>query len=61
MEKIENLEKGTFFKKKEGAKKTFIKKDYCRTNKGWECGSWDDISEFFYLKRGKQVFTNFDL
>lgn len=60
MEKIENLKKGDFFKKKEGAKKTFYKIQYCRTNKAWECGDWDDISEFIYLKKGKEVFINFE-
>lgn len=60
LENIENIKKGEFIKKKEGAKKTYTKGNYCRTNKGWECVSWDDISDFIYIKKGKAVYVGFD-
>ena len=60
MQEISTVKKGVFFKRKEGAKKTYHKKDYCRINKAWECGNWDDISDSIYLKKGKLVFTDFE-
>jgi hypothetical protein len=60
MKKINELKKNDFFKRKEGAKKVFIVKGYCRTNKAYECQNWDDISDFIYLKKGKDVFVNFE-
>ena len=60
MKKIEDIKKGEFFKKKEGAKKTYSKGNYCKINKAWECGNWDDISDFIYLKKGKEIFVDFE-
>ena len=60
MKKINELKKNDFFKRKDGAKKVFIVKGYCRTNKAYECQNWDDISDFIYLKKGKDVFVNFE-
>jgi hypothetical protein len=60
MQNIETLKKDTFFRKKEGAKKTFILNGYCRLNKAYEATNWDDASDFIYIKKGKKVFTNFD-
>lgn len=53
---IEQIKKGEFFKKKEGANKTFVRGEYCRTNKVYECQNWDDINDFIYLKKGKLVY-----
>lgn len=60
MEEISTIKKGEFLRKKEGAKKTFCKGDYCKINKAWECQNWDDISDCIYLKKGKLVFTDFE-
>lgn len=60
MEKIQDIKKDSFFKKKEGAKKIFIKGNYCLINKAWECMNFDNISEFIYLKKNKEVFTDFE-
>lgn len=60
MRPIETLTKNDFFKRKDGANKVFILKGYCRTNKAYECQNWDDISDFIYLKKGKQVFIDFE-
>jgi hypothetical protein len=60
MKKINELKKNDFFKRKDGAKKVFILNGYCRINKAYEATNYDDISEFIYLKKGKEVFTNFE-
>ena len=60
MQKINELKKNDFFKRKEDAKKVFILKCYCRINKAYECQNYNDISDFIYLKKGKEVFTNFN-
>lgn len=60
MQNIETLKKGEFFKRKEGAAKTFTRGAYCKTNKAYECQNWEDISDFIYLKKGKQVFIDFE-
>ena len=60
MQNIEELALGTFFKRKEGAAKTYTRGKYCRTNKAYECQNWDDISDYVYIKKGKPVFTDFE-
>lgn len=57
---IENLNKGLLFKRKESAKKIYMKEYYCRTNKAYCCTNYDDINDFIYLKKGTEVFTNFE-
>jgi hypothetical protein len=57
---IETLAKDEFFKRKETSKKVYLTKGYCRINKAYEAVNWDDISDSIYLKKGKQVFTNFE-
>jgi hypothetical protein len=60
MQAIETLTKDSFFKLKEASKKVYFTKAYCRINKAYEAVNWDDISDSIYLKKGKQVFTNFE-
>lgn len=60
MENIENLRIGDFFKRKEGAKKTYVRGAYSRTMKAYECQNWDDISDYVFIKKGKEVFTDFE-
>lgn len=60
MKTIEYLEKGGFFKRKEGAKKVYIKGNYNQSVKAYECFNAEDVNEYIYLKKGKEVFTNFD-
>jgi hypothetical protein len=57
--KIEDLKNKDFFKKKKGAKKTFEKNKYCRSNKKFECTNYDDINEFIYLKKGTKIYIDF--
>ena len=58
--KIEDVKKEDFLRRKEGAKKTYIKGKYCRINKAWECQNYEDISDFIYIRKGTKVFTEFD-
>jgi len=55
---IEQIKRGDFFKKKEGAKKTFVRGEYCRINKAYECQNWDDANEYIYLKKGTIVYED---
>lgn len=52
---IQDLNKGDYFKRKEGAKKTFERGSYCRTNKAYECTNIDDINDFIYIKKGIKI------
>jgi hypothetical protein len=56
MQKIQDIKKGDFFKRKKLAKKIYEKGSYCRTNKAYECTSVDDINDFLYIKKDKKVF-----
>lgn len=60
MVKIESLGIGDFFKRKEGAKKTYVRGAYNRATKSYECQNWDDISDYVFIKKGKEVFTDFE-
>ncbi len=60
MENIENLSIGDFFKRKEGAKKTYTRGSYNRAMKAYECQNWEDINDYVYIKKGKKVFTDFE-
>lgn len=54
--KIENLTKGQLFKRKENAKDIYVKGEYNRTAKGWECHKWEDINSRIIIKKGKLIF-----
>lgn len=60
MIEIEKVKKDDFFKLKENSSKVWIRGQYCRTNKAYECMNFHDISDFKYLKKGKQVFVEFE-
>lgn len=57
---IESLGLGDFFKRTDGAKKTFVRGKYSRFAKRYECVNYDDISDFILLAKGKEVFVNFE-
>tara|TARA_R100000234_G_scaffold94264_1_gene62484 strand:- start:812 stop:1003 length:192 start_codon:yes stop_codon:yes gene_type:complete len=57
--KIEDVKKGDFIRRKPDAKTTFTKGDYCRFEKKYELGDWDDISRSVYLKKGTIVYIDF--
>ena len=54
--KIEELKNGEVFSKKQGSKKEFSKDLYCRASKAYECTNLEDVNEFIYLKKGKQIY-----
>ena len=56
IKKIDKLKNGEVFTKKKGAKKEFSKDLYCRINKAYECTNMEDVNEFIYLKKGKEVY-----
>ncbi|AGO47862.1 hypothetical protein Phi46:1_gp51 [Cellulophaga phage phi46:1] len=55
MKAIQDIKSGDFFTKTLKSKKIFEKGVYCRTNKAYECTNVDDISDFIYIKKDKQV------
>lgn len=52
--KIKDLKKGDLFRVN-GKKPVFIRGEYCRLSKKYECGRWDDISEARYFPSDKEV------
>lgn len=60
MKKIELLKKGEFFKRKDGANKTYVRGEYSRPAKAYECHDFDDVNSFIYIKKGKDVFIEFE-
>ena len=63
MKTLKEIKKGEYFTLKpiEEPKETqvFIKGDYDRSEKKYECGRFDDISYSRYLKPTTKVYTEF--
>jgi len=61
--KIKELKKGDFFTKKEldapKDSQVWIRGDYDRSSKRYECQRFDDACSFCYLPGTKEVFTGF--
>lgn len=61
--KIKDLKKGAFFTKKPipcpSAAQVYVKGDYDRSQKKYECPKFDDISDAIYLKGDAEVYTDF--
>lgn len=58
--KLKDVKKGEYFKRKADAKKVFIRGDYVREDKKFECQDFDDINHFVYLKGDTLVFVGFE-
>lgn len=58
--KLKDVKKGEYFKRKMDAKKVFIRGDYVREDKKYECQDFEDINHFVYLKGDTLVFVGFD-
>lgn len=60
---LKELKKGDYFTLKPleypTDKQVFIKGDYDRTSKAYDCGRYDDISYSRYIKGTKEVYTDF--
>ena len=61
--KIKELKKGDFFTKKSisdpSGSQVWIRGEYDRTERKYECVNFDDANRFCYLKGDKEVFTDF--
>lgn len=61
--KIKDLKKGAFFTKKAidepRDSQVWIRGDYDRSAKKYECQRFDDVGTFCYLPGGREVFTDF--
>lgn len=60
---VKELKKGEFFTKKPienpTERQVFIRGEYDRTQKKYECTRFDDVSACCYLKAGTEVYTDF--
>ena len=64
--KVKDLKKGAFFTLKDVSGLTFIPEcvvwvrgDYDRTSKKYECHKYDDVNHFSYFRGERVVFTDF--
>lgn len=61
--KLKELKKGTFFTKKPIEKpdeyQVFIRGEYVRSEKRYECTRFADVNDVQYIRGDKEVFTNF--
>lgn len=60
MMKLKDVKKGDFFKRKESAKKVYIKGDYDRETKTFECTECTDIGRSIFLKSSTMVFAGIE-
>lgn len=60
---IKELKQGEFFTKKpiEEPKdnQVWVRGEYIRSEKRYECYNWADINRFCYIKGDKEVYTGF--
>ena len=56
---IKSVKKGDYFKRTPTAKMVYIRGDYCKSNKAYECGKADDINSGSYFKSAKIVYIGF--
>lgn len=61
--KIKDIKKGGFFTKKAidcpSDRQVWIRGDYDRSEKKYECTRFDDCCTFCYMSGSKEVFTDF--
>lgn len=61
--KLKDLKKGTYFTLKAidtpTEKQVYIKGEYDRSEKKYDCGRFDDISYSKYIRGDKVVYTDF--
>lgn len=56
--KISELKKGDFFKLSENGC-VYVRGDYDRSSKKYECYKFDDVNSFRYLKGSKDIISDF--
>lgn len=57
---IRNTMRGEFIKRNQAAKTVYVRGDYVREKKAFECYAFDDISKFVYIKADKTVYVDFE-
>lgn len=60
MTTLKELKKGDVFKRKEAAKAIYVRGDYIRREKRFECTDVEDICRFVYLPGNAEIFTEFE-
>lgn len=55
---IQDVKKGDFITKKSN-NKVYIRGEYCRFNKAYECTDFDDINRQIYIKKNTLVKIDF--
>ncbi len=58
--KIEDVKRGDFIRRKPDSHKTYTRDRYCRFEKKYICGDWEDINREILLKRGTVVYIGFE-
>ena len=58
--KIEDVKKDDILYKTESSKKLFMKGDYCRFERKYYAGEYEDINSGAYFKKGKIVYVDYD-
>ena len=58
--KIEDVNINYLLYKSETSKKLFMKEKYCKSNKKYYAGDYEDICAGAYFKKGKIVFVEYD-
>jgi hypothetical protein len=57
---IKDAAKGEYIKRKADANTVYVKGDYDRSTKSFECHAFDDVCKFIYIKANKEIFVGFD-
>ena len=57
---IKTVKQGEYIKRKQDAKKVYIRGEYCRISKAYSCTDADDINREIFIKGDKLVFVGFE-
>jgi len=57
---LNSIRRGEFFRRKHDARATYVKGDYIRADKRFECQDWDDMNRFVYLNPKALVWIGFE-
>lgn len=56
---IRSTSKGEYIKRTETAQTVYVRGDYIRERKAFECYAFDDICKVIYIKADKPVYVDF--
>lgn len=60
---LKDLKRGEYFTRKPienpTEKQVFVRGDYDRTEKRYECHRWDDVNKTVYIKGDKEIYVDF--